>query len=584
MGAALHEIVPRGALAAARPRRAGRLLRAAPAATVAAFLLPIAAGLLGTLLPAFGYLPALGGAHLGLAPWRQLFAHPGFATALRLTLSTGLAATAAALALTVALCAWAHGRPAFRGVQAMLAPLLSSPHSAMAIGLAFLLAPSGWLARLVSPWLTGWTLPPDVASVGDPWGFALVLGLLVKEVPYLLLMTLAALNQVPARAQLDVARALGYGRCVAWIKIVLPQIYPQIRLPVYAVLAFSLSVVDIALILGPGNPPPLAVLALRWFSNPDVTLYFPAAAAASLLLAIVAAATGLWRLGEAAAGSLGRRWIARGGRGRAAEPGLRLAALAPLLLMMLSMLSMLGIALWSVASAWRFPASLPGGWTLATWRHALRSLAWPTATTCSVALAATALALALTLACLENEEESGARAGAKALWLLYAPLLVPQIAFLFGAQVLLLRLDLDGTFAAVVWAHLLFVLPYVFLSLADPWRALDPRYARTARCLGARPARVLLRVKLPMLLRPLLIAAAVGFAVSVGQYLPTVFAGAGRLATLTTEAVTLAAGADRRVIAVYAFLQSLLPLLAFGLAILFPAALSAWRRGHVRPG
>ena len=39
---------------------------------------------------------------------------------------------------------------------------------------------------------------------------------------------------------------------------------------------------------------------------------------------------------------------------------------------------------------------------------------------------------------------------------------------------------------------------------------------------------------------------------SVGQYLPTLFAGNGRVATLTTEAVTLAAGADRRVIGVYA--------------------------------
>jgi putative thiamine transport system permease protein len=55
----------------------------------------------------------------------------------------------------------------------------------------------------------------------------------------------------------------------------------------------------------------------------------------------------------------------------------------------------------------------------------------------------------------------------------------------------------------------------------------------------------------------------VGFAVSVAQYLPTLFAGAGRFATLTTEAVALAGGADRRVLGVYAFLQALLPLMAF---------------------
>ena len=46
---------------------------------------------------------------------------------------------------------------------------------------------------------------------------------------------------------------------------------------------------------------------------------------------------------------------------------------------------------------------------------------------------------------------------------------------------------------------------------------------------------------------------------------------AGRFVTLTTEAVTLAAGGDRRVIGVYAFLQSLLPILAFLAAIALPA-------------
>ena len=125
----------------------------------------------------------------------------------------------------------------------------------------------------------------------------------------------------------------------------------------------------------------------------------------------------------------------------------------------------------------------------------------------------------------------------------------------------------------------MFVLPYVFLALADPWRALDPRYARTAECLGLSPGQVLLRVKLPMLLRPILTAAAIGFAVSVAQYLPTLFAGAGRLTTLTTEAVGLAGGADRRVIGVYAFAQSILPLLAFAAALAVPAILFRKRAG-----
>jgi putative thiamine transport system permease protein len=158
-------------------------------------------------------------------------------------------------------------------------------------------------------------------------------------------------------------------------------------------------------------------------------------------------------------------------------------------------------------------------------------------------------------------------------------LLVPQIAFLFGAQVLLVRAGLDGAPAAVIAAHLVFVLPYLFLSLADPYRTLDPRYARAASSLGASRWRVFVAIKIPILMRPIAIACAVAFAVSVGQYLATLFAGNGRVATLTTEAVTLASGADRRVIGTYALAQSAFPLLVYLMAAALPGWLFRERRG-----
>jgi putative thiamine transport system permease protein len=555
------------------------LLRAAPALTLSAFLLPIAAGLAGTLAPALGWLPALGGERFTLQPWRELYATPGFGTALRLTSSTGWAATLLSLALTVLAVAALHHRPAGRRLGEWVAPLLSMPHSALAIGLAFLILPSGWLVRWVSPGLTGWTLPPDVGTVGHASGWPLVLALLLKEVPYLVLMTLGALNQVPASAQVRAARALGYGPAQAWLGVVLPQVLVQIRLPVLAVLAFSLSVVDVALILGPGNPPTLAVLAVRWFADPDPRWLFPAAAAACLLLVLVIASLVLWRLAESAALALLRRWAQRGARrplvGVLAGTGAATAAG----LLALAALAMLAMALWSVATQWRWPAVWPSGFTADHWLRQSAALGPPAATTLALGAASTAIALVLVLACLENESQRR-RGPARRLWLLYLPLLVPQVAFLFGLQVLLVRLRLDGRFSAVLWAHLVFVLPYLFLSLADAWRAYDERYTRSALALGASRWRVFWRVKLPILLKPVLLACAVGFAVSVGQYLPTLFAGAGRVATLTTEAVTLSAGADRRVIATWAMLQAAFPLVVYAAAALLPRWLARPRRGR----
>ncbi|MGQ9365135.1 ABC transporter permease [Azospirillum sp. ST 5-10] len=568
-------------LAGGAVRRAGGgggWLALFPALTVIAFLAPILAGLLGTVLPAFGLLPALGGTEPGLAAWRDLLAAPGLAASVRLTVTTGGAATAASLALAVAFCAAWHGSPWFARLRRLLPPLLAVPHAAFAIGFAFLVAPAGWIPRLLSPWATGWQRPPDVALIQDPWGLALTVALICKEVPFLVLMIVAALGQVRADALLAAARALGYGPVTAWFKVVLPPVYRRVRLAVLAVLAYSLSAVEPALVLAPSTPPPLTPLVLRWFADPDLTLQFRAAAGAVLQLALVAAAIATWLAAERLAAVAGRRWIAAGGRGGDGRLVRRLSGLVMGLAVAAVVGALVVLALWTVAWNWRFPDALPARWSLATLADTLPALAGPALSTLAVAAAATLTGLVLVIGCLENERRAGVAPSQRALLLVYLPLLVPAVGFLFGIQVGLVAAGLDGTLAAVVWAHLLYVLPYLFLTLSDPWRAFDERYERTARGLGVPALAAFVRVRLAMLLRPLLTAAAVGFAVSVGQYLPTLFAGGGRVATLTTEAVALASGGDRRVTALYAFAQGALPLLAFVLAVAVPA----WRHRHRR--
>jgi len=555
------------------------LLRWVPALTLLLLLGPVVAGLIGTVLPAFGYLPALGGDSFRLEPWRALFASPGLRESVRLSFVTGLGVTVLSFAVVVLFVAGWHGTRGFARIQRFLSPLLSVPHVTVAFGLAFLLAPSGWVFRLTSPWLTGFERPPDFIIVQDPDGFAFMAGLAIKEIPFLFLMVLAAIGQVDAARTRTMARTLGYGATTAWLKAVFPLVYRQIRLPVFAVLAYSASVVDVAIVLAPSTPPPLAVQLLRWFNDPELAMRFVASAGAVLQLGIVLAVFALWWLGERLVACLGRIWIRRGSRGQR-DAALRYGAAGALSLsFMAAFLGLASMALWSIAGRWRFPDALPAELSLDPWMRNAPRLGEASLNTATVGLAAALVGLVLTIACLENETRFGKRVTNRALLLLYIPLLVPQIAFLFGSQVLLVMTGLDGAWVAVAWAHLVFVLPYVFLSLADPYRAWDDRYARAARCLGASPLRVFCRVKLPMLLRPILVASAVGFAVSVGLYLPTLFAGAGRVDTLTTEAVALASGADRRAIGVYALAQMTLPFLAFVMAAAIPALLYRNRKG-----
>ena len=285
------------------------------------------------------------------------------------------------------------------------------------------------------------------------------------------------------------ARSLGYGPVQAWLKVVLPQVYPQIRLPVYAVLAYSLSVVDMAIVLGPTTPPTLAALVLPLVQRPDLAMRFQAAAGAALQLGIVVLAIALWRALEALARPAGQAmagpWRPR--RQPAARPAL--AAWAGIAVLFgCSLGSLLGLALWSVAGRWRFPDALPQS-LVARRAGRISSRRWrgrPGRRSRSGSPPPASRSL-LVAGCLENESRRQRRPGAGALALLYMPLLVPQIGFLFGVQVLFLWLGLDDGWLAVIWSHLLFVLPYVFLTLADPYRSLDPRYARSALALGKPP-------------------------------------------------------------------------------------------------
>jgi len=345
-------------------------LRALPALTLLAMLGPVVAGLAGTVLPAFGHMPSIGAQGPSLAPFGALFAWPGLGAAIWTSVFTGFLATLLSLGAVVLITAGWWGTRSFRWLERTLSPLLAVPHAAAAFGLAFLIAPSGWLARLASPGLTGWDRPPDWLIVNDPWGLSLVAGLVAKEVPFLLLMTLAALAQADVTRSLRVAQALGHGRLAAWLVCVFPRVYAQTRLAVFVVLVFGMTVVDVALILGPSTPPPLSVQILRWMGDPDLSHRMTAAAGALVQLALVLGALGAWVGLERLVARGGRAWIAAGWRGR----GDRAARAAGLLLGAGSALGVLGglacLAVWSVAGFWGFPDPLPAFAGSANWlRH-----------------------------------------------------------------------------------------------------------------------------------------------------------------------------------------------------------------------
>ncbi|STW07681.1 ABC transporter [Klebsiella grimontii] len=95
--------------------------------------------------------------------------------------------------------------------------------------------------------------------------------------------------------QATVLKSLGYGhwQCLTWL--VLPTLLPALSVVLLATAAWSLSAVDVALVIGPGNPPTLAVLAWQWLSQGDERQQAKGALASLiLLLALAMMALAAW--------------------------------------------------------------------------------------------------------------------------------------------------------------------------------------------------------------------------------------------------------------------------------------------------
>ena len=217
--------------------------------------------------------------------------------------------------LTAWLISHAFGSAGWAVMVRRLGVLLAVPHAAFAVGLVFLIAPSGWILRALSPWLTSWEQPPQIATSQDAYGLGLIAMLVFKEVPFLLWAAATQLQRDDTHTrwqrEAQCAQTLGYSRQAAFWRVVWPQLSPRLLWPLLAVVAYGLTVVDAALIAGPGSPATLSVRAWQWLQDSDEATNAIGAAAGWLLTAMVVACAAMaWALLRC------KRDVAEGQRGR----------------------------------------------------------------------------------------------------------------------------------------------------------------------------------------------------------------------------------------------------------------------------
>ena len=491
------------------------------------------------------------------AAWSALFAHPQFWPALTLSIATGSLSLILSTLFAFWIVSGLHKSPS---LQKLMGAFLSLPHLAFAIGFGFLIMPSGLLARALGN-LLDWVTPPLWITTQDPLGISLVVALVLKELPFIiwLITSLAARPDFSQalNTYFRIGQSLGHGSASIWLRLFIPQILPRLKWPLLIVWVYGASVVDMALAIGPTQPPPLAVIIWSDLNNVDQAINARGTVGALFLTITLTTIAIFFCTAMQIFNTVIKQFLTRG---PTESPVPRISAKAVLIsITAIYILVFLVLSIMSLGSLWPYPDLWPTHFKLNAWASILNSPA-PLINSLAFAVSSTVSALVLALLWFETVNENFDR---YLLALTVAALALPTLLIADGQYLLFLRLNLNSTWLGVFLAHLTSVFAYVFIVLKGPYRAFDPRYRSVSLGLNTSSSRFWLAVKMPLMKPVLASAAAIGVGVGIAQYVPVQLIASGRLSTLTIEAVTLSSGGNRQLLAVYSLMLMVIPLLTF---------------------
>ncbi|MET9363194.1 ABC transporter permease subunit [Streptomyces sp. NPDC006632] len=181
-------------------------------------------------------------------------------------------------------------------------------------------------------------------------------------------------------------------------------------------------------------------------------------------------------------------------------------------------LPLLVIVAASFATNWS--SAFPSGFTTSHYAAATTGETLQALTT-SLVTALTASVLALTVGTWAALAAAALKKGGRRLMdaLFVLPVAVPSVVVGLAVLVAFSKppVLLNGTRWIVILAHTVLVMAFAYQSVSAAILRLDPMYEQAAASLGARPLRVLWRVRLPLLLPSLTAAAGLCFALSMGE-------------------------------------------------------------------
>jgi putative spermidine/putrescine transport system permease protein len=191
----------------------------------------------------------------------------------------------------------------------------------------------------------------------------------------------------------------------------------------------------------------------------------------------------------------------------------------------------------SSASYMVFP---PPGYSLQWFENFLATGTWTSALATSIQVATLSALLATimgTLAAL-GLDGIGFRGKGVVMIVLLSPLLIPIVIIGIATYTAFLSVGLRGSIPALVLAHALLGLPFVFLTVSASLSQYDIRIKAAAQSLGAGPMRAFFEVTLPLIAPGVITGAILAFAVSFDDVVIATFLAGVRTETLPMRMVS----------------------------------------------
>lgn len=136
----------------------------------------------------------------------------------------------------------------------------------------------------------------------------------------------------------------------------------------------------------------------------------------------------------------------------------------------------------------------------------------------------------------ERSRSAGLRSAV--LFIMLAPALIPSITSAAGYHVTLTHLGLSGRFSMLSIALAAMALPFAYVVLSNAVRSFDPTYERAGYSMGASYGTVLRRIILPGIARPMVVASAIVFLMTLDEAVVSVFLSSFGLQTLSARMFT----------------------------------------------